>query len=380
MVGYLANPRCDRSREYSDAERAILSFAAGAAAAAEITAWPGYRPTPLVRLPLLARALGVGDVLLKDEGARFGLGSFKALGGAYAVRRLLARERAGDVVVTCATDGNHGRAVAWGAQRFGCRAVIYLHAGVSEARERAIAAYGAQIVRTTGNYDDSVRQSADDARRNGWFIISDTSWPGYEDIPRDVMQGYTLMVREALAPIAAADFPTHIFIQGGVGAVAAAVLSHLWEGLGPLRPVVIVVEPDRADCLFRSAEAGRPVAVTGKLDTIMAGLACGEPSLLAWRILDHGADAFLRITDEWAVEAMRRLAAPHAGDIAVVAGESGAAGLAGLLALQSRPDLARRAGLGAASRVLAFNTEGATDPGLYRQIVGRSWQEVALGS
>ena len=221
-----------------------------------------------------SRSLGLGAVLLKDESRRFGLRSFKALGGAYAVRRLIARQ-AGlprDLVVTCASDGNHGRAVAWGAQRFGCRAVIYLHENVSQAREAAIAAYGAKIVRTRGNYDDSVRQSAADAARNGWFVVSDTAWPGYEDVPRDVMQGYSVMVRETMAQIAAAERPTHALVQGGVGGLAAAVLSHLWESLGAARPFVIVVEPDRADCLYRSAKAGERVTVTGALDTIMAGL------------------------------------------------------------------------------------------------------------
>jgi diaminopropionate ammonia-lyase len=310
-------------------------------------------------------------VLLKDEGGRFGLGSFKALGGAYGVRRLLARQAAppGSIVVTSATDGNHGRAVAWGAQVFGCRAVIYLHEKVSPARERAIAAYGAKTVRTPGNYDDAVRQCAEDAARNGWFVVSDTAWPGYEDVPRDVMQGYTVMVDEALAQTGATERPTHVLVQGGVGALAAAVLSHFWETQGVARPFLIVVEPQRADCLYRSAQAGKRVAVTGALDTIMAGLACGEPSTLAWKILDRGADAFLSIADEWAMQAMRRLATPAAPDASVVAGESGAAGVAGLLALRARPELLDQAGLDASSRVLVFNTEGATDPKLYRDIV-----------
>ena len=315
----------------------------------------------------------MGAVLLKDEGERFGLGSFKALGGAYGVRRLLARQAQlpASIVVTCATDGNHGRAVAWGAQVFGCRAVIYLHERVSVARENAIAAYGAKTVRTPGNYDDGVRRCAEDAARNGWFVVSDTTWPGYEDVPRDVMQGYSVMVGEALVQTAASERPTHVFVQGGVGALAAAALAHLWETQGAARPFFIVVEPTRADCLYRSAQAGKPVTVTGALDTIMAGLACGEPSMLAWKILDRGADAFLAIEDEWAMQAMRRLAAPAAGDASVVAGESGAAGLAGLLALGASSALFNQAGLNGSSRVLIFNTEGATDPELYRSIVQR---------
>ena len=371
MTAYLANPRCDRTLPYGEAQRAILSLAASAQAAAEIGHWPGYTPTPLVRLPGLARSLGLGTVLLKDESERFGLGSFKALGGAYGVRRLLAREGRppAGIVVTCATDGNHGRAVAWGARVFGCRAVIYLHENVSAARESAIAAYGAKTVRTTGNYDDGVRQCAEEATRNGWFVVSDTAWPGYEDVPRDVMQGYTVMVGEVLAQVAARERPTHVLIQGGVGGLAAAVLAHFWETQGAARPFLIMVEPKRADCLYRSAQAGKRVTITGTLDTIMAGLACGEPSILAWKILDRGADAFLAIEDEWAMQAMRRLAAPAAGDVSVEAGESGAAGLAGLLALRTEPKLFDQTGLDASSRVLVFNTEGATDPEIYSDIV-----------
>ncbi|MBM3516916.1 MAG: diaminopropionate ammonia-lyase [Alphaproteobacteria bacterium] len=373
MTAYLPNPRADRGLAYGDGERQVLSLAAGDRACAEIESWPGYAPTPLVRLVGLAGELGLAALLVKDEGARFGVGSFKALGGAYAVRRLLAqKEPAAEVVVTCATDGNHGRAVAWAARTFGCRAIIYLHERVSRAREEAIAAYGALIMRSGGNYDDSVRRCAEDAARNGWRVVSDTAWPGYEDIPRDVMQGYTVMVREATAEMRATERPTHVLAQGGVGGLAAAVLSHFWESLGAERPFFIVVEPDKADCLYRSAEAGERVAVGGELDTVMAGLACGEPSTLAWRILERGADCFVSIADDWALKAMRRLAEPAGGDARIVAGESGGAGLAGLLAILSEPALARRAGLGSRSRVLVFNTEGATDPGLYDSIVGSS--------
>lgn len=372
----------------------LQSLAAGRKAAAEIAAWPGFAATPLHDLKGLAATAGLGSVYYKDEGGRFGLGSFKALGGAYAVFRLLQdriAEATGtapdsitgadliagrhaqivrDITVTCATDGNHGRSVAWGASLFGCRCVIYIHALVSDGRRDAIAAYGAEVVRTAGNYDDSVRQAQADAGRNGWFVVSDTSYPGYEDVPRNVMQGYGVMAAEALAQCPAP--PTHIFVQGGVGGLAAAVLAHAWEKLEAGCPRFVVVEPDRADCLRRSAEAGHPVAVTGDLDTIMAGLACGEVSLIAWKILAAGADAFMAVDDDSAAALMRRLATPAAGDPPVVAGESAVAGLAGALAAAADPALAARLALGPQSRVLVFGTEGATDPALYQQIVGRS--------
>jgi diaminopropionate ammonia-lyase len=373
----------------------ILSLAAFADAKREITSWPGYRPTPLRRLSKLAAAAQVGDILYKDEAERFGLGSFKALGGAYAVLRLLqqrihaatgAHPTSGDLIsrrygeitstvtVTGATDGNHGRSVAWGARTFGCRCVIYVHATVSEGRCRAIAAYGAEVRRVPGTFDDAVRRADADAAANGWSVVSDTSYEGYTDVPRDVMQGYSLMVEEALGQCP--SFPTHVLVQGGVGGLAAGICSYLWEKHGAGRPRYVVVEPDKADCLYRSAVAGKPTPAQGALDTIMAGLACGEVSTLAWRILDAGADAFMTIDDAAAADCMRLLADGRFGDAPVIAGESAVAGLAGLLLAASDREARRRLDLRPDSAVLVFGTEGATDPDLYRRIVGRAPAEV----
>lgn len=386
----IANPRAaGPDAPYGPAQQAVLNQAAFAAARDEIRQWPGYAPTPLVALPGLARDLGLGAVWYKDESGRFGLGSFKALGGAYAVFRLLAREvaaRTGEpvgaadlaagrhrdivsgITVTCATDGNHGRSVAWGARTFGCRCVIYIHETVSEGRRDAIAAFGAEVVRTPGNYDDSVRRAAEDAANNGWFVVSDTSYEGYVDVPRDVMQGYALMADEAMAQLPAGERPTHCFVQAGVGGLAAAICGHFWERWGAGRPRFVVVEPEKAACLFASAEAGRPTVFPGALDTIMAGLACGEVSLIAWAVLDTGADAFMTVPDAAAVTAMKALAA---GTPPVVAGESGVGGLAGLMAAVGDPDARRALGLDAGSRVLLFGSEGDTDPALYAELVGR---------
>jgi diaminopropionate ammonia-lyase len=378
---------------YPEALTATLSLAGFARARDVITAWPGYAPTPLVGLPALAAALDVAAIDYKDEGGRFGLGSFKALGGAYAVFRLLATElerrtgrpvdtaalaagrlkEAAAITVTCATDGNHGRSVAWGARLFGARAVIYIHATVSEGRAEAIRRYGAEVVRTAGNYDDSVREADRAAKANGWFVVSDTSYPGYVDVPRDVMQGYSVMVAEALDQIAAP--PTHVFIQGGVGGLAAAVTAQLWETFGAERPAIVVVEPDQAACLYESAKAGKPTVVEGALDTIMAGLACGEPSLIAWPVLAGGVAAFMAIPDTAAADAMRLLASGTAG-ATVVGGESGVAGLAGLLVAAGRPEWRQAIGLDAGSRVLLFGSEGDTDPELYARLVGRTGDAV----
>ncbi len=297
------------------------------------------------------------------------LKSFKALGGAYAVERLVAsRGSAEGLTVTCATDGNHGRAVAWGARRLGVRAVIYVHETVSQGRADAIAAYGAEVRRVPGNYDDAVRASAEAAAANGWTIVSDTSWPGYDLIPRDVMQGYAVLGLEAEAQGAR---PTHVFVQGGVGGIAAAMLSWTWESLGADRPILVVVEPNRAACLLESAAARRWTTVGGDLDTIMAGLACGEPSELAWALLSPGADAFMDIPDGRAADTMRRLA-----ELGIAAGESGVAGLAGLMAAAADPAARAMLQLDATSRVLCIGTEGATDPAIYREIVGRAAEDV----
>jgi len=354
-------------------------------ARAEISSWPGYAPTKLRDLPTVADALGLAAVRIKDESSRFGLGSFKALGGAYAVARLLMAELARSgvaaqansaellagryaeatrgITVTCATDGNHGRAVAWGAQRFGCACVIFVHATVSQGRVDAIAKYGAEVRRVPGTYDDAVRAASAVAGAQGWFVVSDTSWPGYTSVPVDVMQGYRVMADEAMDQWQGAA-PSHVFIQGGVGGVAAAVSVQLRARVAPA-PALIVVEPDQAACLLASAECGEPIAIPGNLDTLMAGLACGEPSLLAWQELGRAAAAFMAVPDAAAVEAMRLLAR-----LGIVAGESGVAGLAGLRLAALDPPAREALGLNGESRVLLFSTEGATDPELYRQLVG----------
>ena len=393
------NPRASRTAAYDAQGRAeILSDGAFEIAKREITSWPGYKETPLRELSGLAGALKLGRVFYKDEGGRFGLGSFKALGGAYAVLRLLQQQIEGKtgrqanareilsgkhkdltsaITVTCATDGNHGRSVAWGARTFGCRCVIYVHGTVSKSRVDAIASFGAEVRRVPGNYDDAVRQADHDAKANGWLIVSDTSYEGYTKVPRDVMQGYCLMVDEALRQMPVT--PTHVFVQGGVGGLAAAVCSHLWQAFGDRRPVYVVVEPDKADCLYRSAVAGKPTVVHGALDTIMAGLACGEVSLLAWKILEPGTDAFMTVTDDAAAEMMRLLARSPYGDEPIVAGESAVAGLVGLSLAAVDTRVRESLGLKSSSVALLFGTEGATDPEVYRQIVGSAPDEIGTG-
>lgn len=380
-----------RETRFGGALDAILPASGFDAAIAEIRTWPGYAPTPLATLPGLAHRLGLGAIWYKDEGQRFGLGSFKALGGAYAVLRHLAalveartgmRPSAVDLIagrhraiteamtVATATDGNHGRSVAWGARMFGCRCVVFVHATVSDGRCAAIASFGAELRRVAGNYDDSVRQCAAEAAAQGWQVISDTGYDGYTEVPKTVMQGYGVITRESAAQLPPAARPSHLFIQAGVGGLAAAVSAELWQRLGPARPRVVVVEPEAADCLYRSAAAGKPTTVPGDLDTLMAGLAAGEVSSVAWPVLQAAASEFVTVPDAAAVAAMRWLAEGVDGDPRLVGGEAGVGGLAGLIAAAADPAARRALGLDASSSVLLVGSEGDTDPALYRRIVG----------
>lgn len=342
-----------------------------------IPTWPGYAPTPLVDLPGLASHAGVARVEVKDEAGRFGLGSFKALGGAFAVwlaLKGLAPEAVAAATVLTASDGNHGLSVAWGARRFGCGCRIYLHENVSAARADLIAAMGAEVVRVAGNYDDSTHQAKADAATHGWTLVSDTALDEADHQPGQVMAGYGVMIREIAEQ--AGEPPTHVFVQGGCGGLAAAVFGLLWDAW-PQRPRFVIVEPDKADCLFQSARAARLTRIHGDLDTVMAGLSVGEPSATAWKTIWACADAYLTIPDEAAIEAMRALAEGRFGDPRRVAGDAGVAGLAGLLAAAEDPALREALGVDGGSRVLAIVTEGAVDAEAYARYVGQDASAVA---
>ncbi|PRY83093.1 diaminopropionate ammonia-lyase [Donghicola tyrosinivorans] len=395
-MNYFFNEMPQYQSTLAPQDAAVLSIEGAAEVRRILDLRDHSQPTPMHHLPALAAQLGVADIHIKDEGHRLGLGSFKALGGAYALMRLVQAEAskrlgrcvpaqdlltsevraiAEQMTFACATDGNHGRSVAQGAQIMGARAVILVHSGVSDARIQAIANFGADIIRVKGNYDDSVTEASRVSAEKGWTVLSDTSWPGYEDIPGLVMQGYTAIVQEALQQLS--DRPTHVFLQAGVGGFAAAIAGHFAVIEGEHRPNVTVVEPDRAACLMDSARAGQPVRTAETEPTIMAMLECYEPSLTAFRVLSRVADGFMTVGEQTAPAVMRLLANPQGDDPAIVAGESGAVGLAGAMAVLGNPELSAKIGLGASSRLLFINTEGATDPALYQQIVGRSPAEVA---
>jgi diaminopropionate ammonia-lyase len=356
---------------------------------------PGYRPTDLVRWSRLAEAWGVKEIFVKDESTRFNLKAFKVLGGSYAVAQVIgrklgmsfdgvdftaltgdkARQRIGQITLTTATDGNHGRGVAWAAEQLGQRAVIYMPKGAALPRVENIRSHGATVIVTDLNYDDAVRLCRRTAEEKGWVVIQDTAWEGYTEIPLWIMQGYmTLCVEAADQMTAAGSRPSHVFVQVGVGSLAGAVVGYLLNRFSDHPPRFITIEPNTAACVFASAAAsdGRPHAVTGDMETIMAGLACGEPNPLAWEILRDFCSCYVSCEDFVAANGVRILANPLKGDARVEAGESGAVGL-GVMDLLCHNEkfrgLKEDLAIGPDSTLLFFNTEGATDPENHRKIV-----------
>ncbi len=354
-----------------------------------------YQPTPLVSLPDLAHRLGVGQILVKDESKRFGLKAFKALGASYAIYRFLLRHCTehgrsvphprnfyrnpgavdpGRFTFCTATDGNHGRGVAWTARLLRQHAVIFVPDSTVASRVDNIEREGARVVKVEGSYDDTVAAAARQAEANGWQIISDTSWPGYEEIPRWIMAGYTTLFEEVDRSLGPKDKINVAIIQAGVGSLAGTAAWHYNQVPGASRPKLAAVEPDDADCLMASiqSENGRIRTITGGQHSIMAGLNCGTPSPVAWPLIRSGFDLFLTISDRAAVEAMRTYHYPQGQDSSIVSGESGAAGLAALTTLMTGTSvLAARENLSLTpdSTVLLLNTEGDTDPVHYGQVI-----------
>ena len=349
--------------------------------------WGYYKPTPLVELKELAAWLGVKRIFVKDESKRFGLKSFKALGGSYAIACYLAkrlgkriedisfdylasdeiRESLGRVTFATATDGNHGRGIAWMARILGFPSVVYMPKGSAQTRVEAIAKEGAVVKITEFNYDDTVRMLVADAADNGWTVVQDTAWPGYEEIPLWIMQGYTTMVGEALE--AMPEPPTHVFAQAGVGSMAGAAQAVVASYGYDEEPVFTIMEAAAANCFFRSFEQGKMVSVGGDLNTIMAGLACGEINPLAWKIIKNHSEFCLSCRDEVAALGMRLWGNPLGADEKITAGESGAIGGGVLGLLDKYHNLKTDMKLNKDSVMLFFNTEGDTYPEQYRDIV-----------
>ncbi|KGO15634.1 diaminopropionate ammonia-lyase [Clostridium botulinum] len=358
--------------------------------------FPQFTKTPLVNLDNLAKHLGVAGVYVKDESYRFGLNAFKVLGGSFSMGKYLAkrlgkdiselsyaklnsedaRKKLGDITFITATDGNHGRGVAWTATQLNQKSIVYMPKGSSLTRLENIRKEGAKASITEFNYDDAVRLAASEAKENGWVMVQDTAWEGYKEIPTWIMQGYGTMASEALEQLKELNVekPTHIFVQAGVGSLAGAVQGYFASVFKDECPITVIVEADEADCLYRSAIAGdgKPKAVTGDMPTIMAGLACGEANTIGWEVLKSYSSTFVSCPDWVSANGMRMLGNPIKEDKKIISGESGAVTAGLLKAIMTEDDmkeLREQLNLDENSRILLFSTEGDTDPDKYRKIV-----------
>jgi diaminopropionate ammonia-lyase len=351
------NPLATRDA-YTSVEAQVTSRPAAEMARNEIVRWHGYEPTPIRPLTTIGHELGIRALWMKDESGRLGLGSFKSLGGAYAALRKV-RELPDPKAVTlcCATEGNHGRSVAFAAKQLGCPAVIFMHERALDHKAKAIEDLGARVVRTPGTYDDSVRAAREAARTSGWVLVSDTS-DAQDTTVRHVMQGYGVMVLELLEQLAQGGLPTHVFLQGGVGGLAAGIAGVFADVQVRRRPTFIVVEPDTAACLMESALRFEAAKVGGDLRTKMQMLATGEASAAAWPVLERRIDAFMTIDDDAALASAARLSRSEPDRPALDFSATAVAGLAGLCELMRRqPHIARMLGLNSDARVLVLATE-----------------------
>ncbi|AKN31785.1 diaminopropionate ammonia-lyase [Clostridium carboxidivorans P7] len=349
-----------------------------------------YKQTPLVKLDELANFLGLSNIFVKDESLRFGLNAFKVLGASYAIGKHLSQKlgkdiselpfsalksekvksELGNLIFATTTDGNHGRGVAWMAKQLGYKCIVYMPKGSTQNRVNNIAEFDADVSVTDWNYDDTVRFTAEQASKNGWEVIQDTAWEGYTEVPTWIMKGYSTLAQEAIEQLHG-TIPTHVFLQAGVGAFASVIASIFVSTFEKNPPKIVIVEPEKADCFYRSCKAGKIEAVTGEMNTIMAGLACGEPNPVGWDILKCCTDVFVSAPDWVTARGMRVLGNPLKGDNKIISGESGAVttGLLSILSETKYKDLRETLKLDKNSKVLLISTEGDTDPQIYRNIV-----------
>ena len=358
--------------------------------------FPDYQLTPLHTLHNLANRINVDKIWVKDESFRFGLNAFKVLGGSYAIGFYLSskvgveikdlsfkllksheyKEKIGTITFVTATDGNHGRGVAWSARKLDQKAVVFMPKGTSKFRVNNIKKENAEVIVTNKYYDETVKMAAKFAAENNGVLIQDTAWEGYIEIPTWIMQGYSTLIDEVLEQLKTQGnmMPTHVFLQAGVGSLAAAIQGYLTGKFGYETPLTVIIEPHNAACLYKSAIKGdrNPHSVEGPLSTIMAGLACGKPNFIAWNVLRDYSDFFISCSDAIAAKGMRILGNPLSNDPKIISGESGAVGLGLLVEILENDvysDLKEQMNLSKESRILVFSTEGDTDPDHYRKVV-----------
>ena len=330
-----------------------------------ISKWETYTPTPLRKLNKLETELGFKEIYYKDEDKRFNLKSFKALGGAFAVNKIANDKN--DVTVATATAGNHGRSVAWGAQRLGLKCKIFISEFVSEARASAMKNLGADIIRVKGNYDASLKECIKQSEHNNWEIVQDVSWEGYKKVPKLIMAGYTIMIKEIIDQIKDNSF-THVFLQAGVGGMAAAMIAGFAKFSNNI-PKFIIVEPQNANCVFESIANNKPTTVDIVNETIMGGMSCGDVSTVAWEILKDTTNYSLTITDDEISTVVAMLAEAKLSNEKIIAGECAVPGIIALIGLFKNKEYLDKLALNKNSKVLLFGCEGLTDAAMYKKLL-----------
>jgi len=339
-----------------------------------ISSWKTYKPTPLLKLNKLNEELKFKEIYYKDEDKRFNLKSFKALGGAFAVDKIASEKK--NITVATATAGNHGRSVAWGAQRLGLRCKIFISENVSESRAEEMKNLDAEVIRVEGNYDNSLKECIKQSEENNWEIVQDVSWDGYKEVPKLIMAGYTIMIKE-IADQVDVNSITHVFLQAGVGGMAAAMIAGFAK-LSKNIPKFIVVEPENADCVFKSIQNNRPTSVDIKKETVMGGMSCGDVSSIAWEILKNSANYCVTIPDEAISSAVALLAEGQLSNEKIIAGECAVPGVIALISIFNNKDYLNKLELNSDSKVLLFGCEGLTDKTMYEKLLDEGLKNLNL--
>ena len=363
------------NKKYSFNKDEILSQLPGKVineAIKSISSWEGYSPTPLIDLNKLNDELGFKNIYYKDEDKRFKLKSFKALGGAFAVNKIA--DEKGDITVATATAGNHGRSVAWGAQRLGLKCKIFISEFVSETRAEAMRNLNADIIRVKGNYDASLKECIKQSNLNNWEIVQDVSWEGYKEVPKLIMAGYTIMIKEIIDQINN-DKITHVFLQAGVGGMAAAMIAGFAKFTDNI-PKFIIVEPENANCVFKSIENNKLTAIDIIKETIMGGMSCGDVSTVAWEILKNSTNNCLTITDDAISTTVALLSEAKLSDERIVAGECAVPGIIALIGLSKNKEYLNKLSLNSNSKILLFGCEGLTDSEMYRKLLNDGLKKI----
>ena len=337
-----------------------------------ISSWNNYAPTPLIKLNKLNDELKFKNIYYKDEDKRFELKSFKALGGAFAVYKIASKKK--NITVSTATAGNHGRSVAWGAQRLGLKCKIFISEFVSESRAEAMRNLDAEVIRVKGNYDNSLKECIEQSNKNNWEIVQDVSWEGYKEVPKLIMAGYTIMVKEIINEINKNSI-THVFLQAGVGGMAAAMIAGFAK-LSENIPQFIIIEPENADCVFQSIKNNKPTTVDIKKETVMGGMSCGDVSSIAWEILKNSANYCLTIPDKAISTAIALLAEARLSNEKIIAGECAVPGVIALIGSFKNKEYLDKLKLDAKSNVLLFGCEGLTDKAMYQKLLSDGLQKI----